>query len=104
MHTCDVLAAAIDDIHSEYEIRSKDIATTDNGSNFVKAFTTFWDNANVTKKETQSSKSSDAAAGEDSEQNANIDDDFESAASSVSSEIQYTNVNDIFTFSPSLQY
>ena len=104
-HTFDVLAAAIDDIHSEYEIRSKVIATTtDNGSNFVKTFTTFCDNASVTEDKSQPSTSSDAAAGEDSDQNACSDDDFESATSSVSSEIQYTNVSDIFSCSTSLQY
>lgn len=38
-HTFDVLAAAIEDIHSEYHIREKVTrTTTDSGSNFLKAF------------------------------------------------------------------
>ncbi len=41
-HTFNVLACAMNDIHSEYEICEKIVrTTTDNGSNFIKAFRVF---------------------------------------------------------------
>ena len=41
-HTFDVLAGALEDIHTEYAIRQKVTRTmTDNGSNFIKAFSVF---------------------------------------------------------------
>lgn len=41
-HTFEVLANAMNDIHSEYEIRDKVVCTTtDSGSNFLKAFRVF---------------------------------------------------------------
>jgi len=41
-HTYDVIAAALNDIHAEYGIRKKVTrTTTDNGANFVKAFSVF---------------------------------------------------------------
>lgn len=53
-HTFNVLAGAMNDIHSEYEIREKIVrTTTDNGSNFLKAFCVFGkdENNSVTAEE-----------------------------------------------------
>ena len=47
----DVLACKIEQLHTSYSLAGKVCATiTDNGSNFVKAFTVFSDSANCTKE------------------------------------------------------
>lgn len=46
-HTFNLLANALNDIHAEYDIRGKIVrTTTDNGSNFIKAFKVFGEDGN----------------------------------------------------------
>ena len=54
-HTFDVLAAALEEVHTEYGIRQKVCkTTTDSGSNFVKAFSVFGANGDATDADTLS--------------------------------------------------
>ena len=93
-HTFELLAGAIDDIHSEYGIRDKVVKTiTDNGSNFLKAFKTFGFHEN------------EVELGELSV----CTDEIEATAftgSSLTSEndYQYSSVDEILSSSTSLQY
>ena len=53
-HTYDVLASKIEQVHASYSLVGKVCATiTDNGSNFVKAFTVFSDSANDTAEDVE---------------------------------------------------
>ena len=53
-HTYDVLACKIEQVHTSYSLVGKVCATiTDNGSNFVKAFTVFSDSANCTTEDVE---------------------------------------------------
>ncbi len=55
-----LLASAMNDIHSEYEIRDKVVCTTtDNGSNFLKAFRVFGAENNDIETEASKRESDD---------------------------------------------
>ena len=100
-HIFDVLAAAIDDIHAKYKIRDKVIKTNaDNGTNFVKAFAIFADNASFEESLPQPG----CSLSEKSDQIDNNDSGFEFVGNQTTSDIQYTNIGDILSCSSSLQY
>ena len=58
-HTFDVIAGALDDINCQYRIRGKVVrATTDNGSNFIKAFSVFGEQGQSEEAESESEQDS----------------------------------------------
>lgn len=68
-HTFDVLAAALEEIHSEYHIRGKVTrTTTDSGSNFLKAFRLYGENEEeATSVQEESDSILDDASDDESE-------------------------------------
>jgi len=89
-HTFDVLAGALNDIHLEYEIREKIVrTTTDNGSNFIKAFRVFGEDVN---------NNAAAAAAEDT---ADEEDDAEDPENE---EVDFIDVDAIMAEDDGLQY
>ncbi|CAL9694236.1 unnamed protein product [Knipowitschia caucasica] len=73
-HTFDSLARALNDIHTEFNIRDKIVrTTTDNGSNFIKAFRVYGEGEENNNQERQSeSDASENSEGEEREQEGNI--------------------------------
>ena len=87
-HTFDVLPAALEEIHSEYQIRDKITrTTTDSGSNFIKAFRIY-------------GKEDEATDGQE-EKNLNIDDGSEDENES---EVEYQDVSAILDDDTGLEY
>lgn len=94
-HTFDVLAGALNDIHLEYEIREKIVrTTTDNGSNFIKAFRVF----GVGEDENNNA----AAETTDAEETNNEDD--ETDEETEEEEVEFIDVEAILAEDDGLQY
>ncbi|XP_041833130.1 uncharacterized protein LOC121634520 [Melanotaenia boesemani] len=74
-HTFDVLAAALEEIHSEYQIRDKVTrTTTDSGSNFLKAFRIYGEDEEVTNEEEEMDITNDEASEDECESEVEIQD------------------------------
>lgn len=68
-HTFSVLAGALTDIHTEYNIREKIVrTTTDNGSNFIKAFRVYGEDENNNTGAIQGAGPGQTGEGESSEE------------------------------------
>ncbi|XP_051800990.1 uncharacterized protein LOC127537594 isoform X1 [Acanthochromis polyacanthus] len=67
-HTFDQIAAALNDIHTEYDIREKIVrTTTDSGSNFIKAFKVYAEETESTSESEEREDHTDEESGDDVE-------------------------------------
>ncbi len=92
-HTFDALAAVLTDIHAEYEISLKVVrTTTDNGSNFVKAFRVFGQQDENNNEELVAEGTIEEEVGEDCD------------ASDGEEEVEFMDVEAILEEDDGLQY
>ncbi|KAK7885916.1 hypothetical protein WMY93_025537 [Mugilogobius chulae] len=74
-HTFDVLASALEEIHSEYQIREKVTrTTTDSGFNFLKAFRIYGEVEEVTNEQEEMDITDDEASEDEAESEVEIQD------------------------------
>ena len=98
-HTFDVLASAIDEIHTKYGIQDKVIrTTTDNGSNFLKAFSVRQFQRNI------SMFGSDGEFAESSSEFERPSSDVDSDTEEVAEEIQFEDAFSMIETSTSFTY
>ena len=98
-HTFDVLASTIDEIHANYEIRDKvNRTTTDNGSNFLKAFSVRQFQCNI------SMFGSDGEFADSSSEFERPSSDVDSDTEEVAEEIQFEDAFSMIETSTSFTY
>lgn len=76
-HTFDVLGSALNDLHCDFGIEKKIVrTTTDNGSNFIKAFREYGEQQDENNNCASSETEEDACSDDDEQEEEGVDVDF----------------------------